>query len=299
MPAPPLDPVLAPEEAARALARERPLSVIDATWTFPGGPKPACEGSLSNAIVFDLDAVSDASSPLPHMAPPPRTFRTFLAAALADAPTDAGATPLAVYDRMGVFSAPRFWWMARLFGYSSALVSVVDGGLPACRHTTAFDPAPARPARTSDDPARAGTLAFLTPRPWLLAMQEDVAAAITDPDTVVIDARPPRRFFGEEPEPRPGLRAGHIPGARNVPWSTTLTPQNRLHAADALTDIFAAAGVDLEAPNLIVTCGSGVTACVVALALARLGRWDAAVYDGSWAEWGRPDGPPLETGAPR
>jgi thiosulfate/3-mercaptopyruvate sulfurtransferase len=250
------------------------IAIVDATWFMPGEPRTGAEayaaGHIPGAVFFDIDAISDRANPLPHMLP--------AADAFAEA---AGALGLrrdltiVIYDGQGIFSAPRVWWTLRTMGFPE--VFVLDGGLPKwlAEGRPVETAAPHRPAATIEP-------AF---DPSLVRDLEAVRAALGDGETQVVDARPGPRFRGEVPEPRAGLRGGHMPGARNVAWSSLVAADGTLKPAADIRAAFEAAGVDLAKP-LVTTCGSGVSASLLALALARLGRDDVAVYDGSWSEWG-------------
>jgi len=250
------------------------VAVVDATWFMPGEPRTGAEayaaGHIPGAVFFDIDAVSDRANPLPHMLP--------AADAFAEA---AGALGLrrdltiVIYDGQGIFSAPRVWWTLRTMGFPE--VFVLDGGLPKwlAEGRSVETVAPHPPAATIEP-------AF---DPSLVRDLEALRAALGDGETQVVDARPGPRFRGEVPEPRAGLRGGHMPGARNVAWNSLVAADGTLKPAADIRAAFEAAGVDLAKP-LVTTCGSGVSASLLALALARLGRDDVAVYDGSWSEWG-------------
>lgn len=276
-------PIVSPSELAELISVRAP-AVLDATWVMPGDSRDAAamfvEKRIAGAQRFDIDLISDRSSALPHMLPSPEVFEAALRAlGLRE------GQMIIVYDNVGMMSAPRAWWSLRAMGLTN--VRVLDGGLAAWI--------------AADLPVESGvphapSPGDITVRPIaeLVATRLEVEALLADDHAVVIDARPGPRFRGEQGEPRPGLRSGHMPGARNAPWTLLVDADGRLKC-DA--ELQAALG-DVEAAKTIVcTCGSGVTACVAALALALLGRDDARVYDGSWAEWGLPDGPPIKTGA--
>ena len=257
--------------------------VLDASWYLPAAGRDAraefAAGAVPGARRLDLDAVCDAASPLPHMLPPLEHWAR-AAAALRLTP----ATPAVIYDGAGMFSAARAWWMFRVMGHTD--VAVLNGGLKKWK-------AEGRPL-TSDAPSVRSNRHF-TPRldTSLVRDIDDIKgmvatsrtnARITPTSAQIVDARSAGRFAGRDPEPRPGLRTGHIPGSRNVPFTTLLKADGTLKPAAELTRIFEAAGLDLKRP-IVTSCGSGVTACVLSLALAQVGRPDAAVYDGSWSEW--------------
>jgi thiosulfate/3-mercaptopyruvate sulfurtransferase len=253
------------------------LALFDATSTYAGGPTPRLEGHIPGALRLDIDALSDRTSALPHMLPSAADFQAF---ARATGVTHAGE--VVVYDRMGVVGAPRAWWMFRVMGHPR--VAVLDGGLPAWAEAggaiapgPAPNPAAGRPKNLGDFTARLNTR--------LLADRGQVAAALASGRAQVLDVRSAARFAGGAPEPRPGVRSGHMPGALNAPWAELVTAEGRLASKDALEAALTRAGVALDR-RVITSCGSGVTACIAALALESLGRRDWALYDGSWAEWG-------------
>jgi thiosulfate/3-mercaptopyruvate sulfurtransferase len=258
------------------------LLVIDATLPLLGQPGHGRDfyaaGHIPGAVFFDINAIADLTTDLPHMLPTPEAF--------AEAAGGLGLDPAAtvvVYDAHGLWSAPRVWWTLRVMGYPR--VFVLDGGLPAWRAAGGEIDA----TGSALSPARV----IPKPDPALVADLDRMRTVVAEGAAQVIDARSAPRFRGETPEPRAGLRSGHMPGARNVPFNLVVAEDGTLQTRQALAQVFA--GVDLARP-IITTCGSGVTAAVLALALARLGRSDVAVYDGSWTEWGGLADTPLTTG---
>jgi thiosulfate/3-mercaptopyruvate sulfurtransferase len=268
-----MDPLVSTDWLATRLDRDD-VVIIDASWFMAGTPRDDAaeyaERHIPGAAFFDIDQVSDHSSDLPHMLASPADFA--IAARRLGVDT---ASTVVVYDSAGLFSAPRVWWNFRAMGHGA--VAVLDGGLPKWI-------AEGRPVESGwREPPHGDFKSH--PDASLVRSIEQVRDALAGRSTLVVDARPAARFLGEVAEPRPNLRSGHMPGARNVPFATIVSADGRLRAPDDVRAAFSAAGVDLAAP-IVTTCGSGVSAAVLALGLAAIGRSDVAVYDGSWSEWG-------------
>ncbi len=260
------------------------LRILDATWFLPGDDRNAFDSfataHIPGARFFDIDDVSDHRSSLPHMLPPVEKFLS----RIRKLGVGEGHT-IVVYDQQGLFSAARVWWMFRHFGHDN--IAVLDGGLP----KWVADGGPV----TSDPTPLKDRHMYAAPRPDMVRDVTQVAHATKLKDHEIIDARAPARFKGEATEPRPGLRSGHIPGSKNVPFQTLLNADHTLKSPSDLRAVFKAAGVDLSKPA-ITTCGSGVTAAILTLALDVLGKSDHGLYDGSWAEWGQFPTLAIETG---
>lgn len=284
----PLPGPVVPTAWLAAHLHEPGLVVVDASWYLPVMQRDAraeyAAGHIPGAVFWDLDALSDQASPLPHMLPDQAMLaREVGALGIGD------EDRVVVYDASGVnLSAPRIWWTLKLAGHAAA--AVLDGGLGRWR----AEERPLEPGPVARAPARF-TVRW---RAELLKSLEEIRAGAGAGVTQLIDARARGRFEGTEPEPRPGLRGGHIPGARNLPFTELVGSDGLLLPPDELRRRYAAAGIDPSRP-VIASCGSGVTACALALGLELLGAPTCAVYDGSWSEWGQPQGPPLEQGPAR
>ncbi|MCL4677581.1 MAG: sulfurtransferase [Alphaproteobacteria bacterium] len=259
------------------------LKILDSTFVLPGSPENLRENynnrRLPGALFFDIDGIADKAAPLPHTAPTRHIFEAGMSAL--------GITPddlVVLYGQHGMTMGPcRVWWTLRLFGHDR--VCVLDGGLPAwIRFGGTVENSPPKPPAPSHYKARAI-------REELLISRDRVTQAMESGMHPILDARPRARFDGTAPEPRPGMRSGHIPGSLNIPASDLVDPERGTLKPDSeLKRILEDAGFDFTTPNApkaIATCGSGITACVIALALYRQGFDKIGVYDGSWAEWGQ------------
>lgn len=264
--------------------RDPDLRVLDASWYLPAQNRDAkaeyAAGHIPGARFFDIDEISDQRSSLPHMAPPPEKFISRMRAmGVGD------GHQVVIYDGSGIFSAARVWWTFRLMGKTD--VAVLDGGFPKWQ---------AEGREIEDMPP------VVRDRHMTVSRQNQLVKDVTQVahsaklgEAEILDARSVARFRGEAPEPRAGLRSGHIPGSKNLPYSEVLNPDGTMKSPAALLQVFQAAGIDLKKPA-ITTCGSGVTAAVLSLALERMGHRNHALYDGSWAEWGMYDDLKVATG---
>ena len=251
------------------------LRVLDASWYLPAMERDARAeydaGHIPGARFFDIDDISDARSDLPHMVPPVEKFMSRMRTlGVGD------GHQIVVYDGMGIFSAPRVWWLLRLMGKRD--VAVLDGGFAKWQ-------AEGRPIEDMPPIIRDRHMT-VSRQNHLVKDVTQVAMASKLGDFEIVDARPAERFRGETPEPREGMRSGHIPGSKNVPFPTLLNEDQTMKDAGQIKTIFEAAKIDLSKP-IITTCGSGITAAILSLALDRIGKTDVALYDGSWSEWGQ------------
>lgn len=260
------------------------MSIVDASWYLPAMERDQkaefAESRIPGAVFFDQDAIVDPDSPLPHALPPATVFADKVGA-LGVSETDT----IVVYDGPGFFSAPRVWWMFRHFGAEK--VYLLDGGFDAWK---AGD-LPVETGEPTEKPARSFSA---TENPGGVASLEEMRRIVESGARQIADARPAGRFTGEVPEPREGMRSGHMPGARNVPV-TSLAEGGKMKSPKALRQVLESSGLDISKP-VVTTCGSGVTAAAIAFALTSLGHEDVKLYDGSWAEWSTRSDTPVETG---
>ncbi|WP_420497081.1 3-mercaptopyruvate sulfurtransferase [Sneathiella sedimenti] len=261
------------------------VRIVDASWHMPAtnrNPRAEYDAEhIPGAVFFDIDEIADTDNPLPHMVPSPEKFSSRMRKlGLGD------GNRIVVYDTLGMVSAARAWWLLRLFGHQD--VAILDGGLPKWK-------AEGRPV--DDMPVKPAERHFTSRiNSFLLREKDQVARNIDQSREQVLDARSAGRFDGTEPEPREGLRGGHIPGSKNLPYTALLNDADKtFRQAEELNAAFSGAGIDLKKP-VITSCGSGITACVLAFGLHLLGHQRVAVYDGSWTEWALDEELPVETG---
>lgn len=257
--------------------------IVDAAWYLPAqnrnGAAEYASGHIPGAVFFDQDVIADHSSGLPHTVPSPEFFASEVGK-LGIADTDT----IVVYDGPGIFTAPRVWWLFRVMGAKN--VFVMDGGMDGWKKE-------GRPLQT-DLPEPAPAVFHTNFNPYAVTSFEEMRGIVTTRARQVADARGPGRFTGEEAEPRAGMRSGHMPGAKNMP-SGTFSVDGHFKDLDELRGLFDEAGVDLSKP-VVTSCGSGVTAAIITLALHSLGHEDNTLYDGSWSQWGGRDDTPVVTG---
>jgi thiosulfate/3-mercaptopyruvate sulfurtransferase len=256
------------------------IVVIDATLYLPTTPRNAYEeyrnAHIPGAVYFDIEELSDATNPLPHMLPSPEKFASRVKAmGIGD------GTRIIAYDTQNMSSAARAWWMFRVMGHDD--VAILNGGFSKWRTEN-------RPVETVEPPRRGERHFTIRKNAALVRDLNDVKTLLGSEKTQIVDARSAGRFAGTEPEPRDVPRLGHMPGAKNLPYTDLVRGDGTFKSADEIRAAFAAHDVDVNKP-VVASCGSGVTACVIAFALAQLGKDHTAVYDGSWTEWSAADVP--------
>ena len=271
------------EELAREL-HAPDLVILDASWHMPAEARNARAEYLAEhipgALFFDIDEIADTKSHLPHMLPPPEKFSSRMRSmGIGD------GSRIVVYDSAGLFSAARVWWTFRVMGVQD--ISVLNGGLPKWKRE-------GHPLESGEPTARTARHFTARRNADLVRDLSDMKSLIKDRTAEIVDARAAERFAGKAPESRAGLRSGHIPGAHNLPFAKLIAKDGTLKPAPEVERLFEEAGVDLSKP-VVASCGSGITASVLALALAEIGHRRTSVYDGSWSEWGANQNLPIET----
>ncbi len=271
-----------PEQAVELIGRPD-VSFVDASWYLPAQGRDGFaefkSARIPGAVYFDIDQIADTETDLPHMLPTPGQFARE-ASTLGISHEDL----IVIYDGPGLFSAARAWWMFKVMGAED--VRILEGGFDRWKEAGY----PIETGNPNPPQVRIFEARF---DPEKVAARSDLEKIVESKDAIVIDARPEARFKGSAAEPRPGLRSGHIPGSRSVPFDQLLC-DGKLKNSRELEKIFSEAGVEKDTA-VITSCGSGVTAAVLSLALAEIEHENNKLYDGSWAEWGKPDGPPVET----
>ncbi len=256
------------------------IVVIDATLYLPNVPRNAYDeyrnAHIPGAVFFDIEELSDATNPMPHMLPSPEKFASRVKRmGIGD------GTRVIAYDSQNMSSAARAWWMFRVMGHDD--VAILDGGFGKWRQE-------GRPVETAEPPRRSERHFTVRRNSALVRDIEDVKALLVSDKAQIVDARSAGRFAGTEPEPRDVPRTGHMPGAKNLPYTDLIRPDGTFKSAEEIRATFIANGVDPNRP-VVASCGSGVTACVITFALGQIGEKQAAVYDGSWTEWSFSDAP--------
>lgn len=261
------------------------LKIVDATWYMPGsgsaGGDDYLEGHIPGAVHWDLDVISETDAPLPVTIPSAEDFDAHMSRL-----GIGSESAVVVYDGSGIMSAARVWWMLRYFGHDN--VAVLDGGMPKWK-------AEGQQLERGQSSVALATSFVASPRPELFASLEDMLSHVSNSGTQIVDARGASRFRGEDAETRPNTRAGHMPGSLNLPFGTLLATDKTIALPDELERRFGDVGLDASKP-VAVTCGSGISAAVLALGLFLIGKENVAVYDGSWNEWGAKPHAPVERG---
>ncbi|MGI9351376.1 MAG: 3-mercaptopyruvate sulfurtransferase [Rhizobiaceae bacterium] len=259
------------------------VSFVDASWYLPAqgrdGHAEYLKMRIPGAVFFDIDKIADPETELPHMLPSPEIFEQH--ASVLGISSD---HLIVVYDGPGLFSAPRVWWTFKVMGASD--VRILSEGFDSWKSNDL-------PIETGNPNPPLARIYHADFRPEEVVSRQEVIQAQNNPKTVILDARPNPRFRGAAAEPRPGLRSGHIPGSKSLPFDQVMNG-NQLKSPEELDQLFSAMGIGKDRP-VVTSCGSGVTAAVLALALNETGRENVRLYDGSWADWGLPDGPEIET----